>query len=148
MHITRRNFLLASVSTLAISGTYGVFKWFTAKPEDIITAIIQRRLGYLNINDDDIAKFSKSYTMNKTDHVKKLTLLSVFATPLQYFTPYPYLQYKHSFHRLEDSVVSLFLLSTNFFQNNANEKIKIQYLGFYDPFNTVCRNPLMRQINS
>lgn len=144
MGLTRRKVLWSALGGVVLTGTYGVVKWFTAKPQDIIVAILHRRLGYLNLKGDDITKFSEDYLTEKAAFIRKLTVLSVFSDPLTYFTPYPFLPFGHAFRRMEDSIVSLFLLSTDFFQNDADEKRAIEYLGFYDPFNAICRNPLMR----
>lgn len=37
-----------------------------------------------------------------------------------------------------------FLLSTDFFQNGADESRTMQYVTFYDPYVTACRNPFAR----
>lgn len=37
-----------------------------------------------------------------------------------------------------------FLLSTDFFQNGADERRLVRYVAFYDPYQTPCYNPFAR----
>ncbi len=146
MGVSRRTFFKASVIPVSFFGVYGVFKYFTAKPEDVVVSILQRRLGYLSLGQDDLRNFSMTYVKRKAQHKKKLTLLSVIADPLRFISPYQFLPAGHTFRRMEDNVVSLFLLSTDFFQNDADENRSIAYLGYYDPLIAICRNPLMQRV--
>jgi hypothetical protein len=45
--------------------------------------------------------------------------------------------------RLEDSLVSTYLLSSDFFLNGADESRKINYVAYYDPMRP-CQNPFAR----
>lgn len=39
-----------------------------------------------------------------------------------------------------------FLMSTDFFQNGADESRRVAYVGFYHPYVTFCHNPLATRI--
>jgi hypothetical protein len=43
---------------------------------------------------------------------------------------------------LSSDVYTRYLLSTDFFRHRADESQIVRYLGFYDPDNTPCGNPL------
>ena len=142
----RRLFLKASAVTLLVGGGYGLLKWFTAEPTDIIIAILKRRVGYLDIEFEAFKFFAGDYVKWKATEARKLKMLSVVSFPAQHISPYELLPQGNPVRRLENNVVSQFLLSTDFFQNGASDNRKIRYQGFYNPLVTICANPLMRKV--
>jgi hypothetical protein len=144
MKNSRRTFLaFGAASTLA--GLYVAYLWRWGNPTDVVISILERRVGYLKVERDTFRQFAQDYVVSRKQHSRMLGLLSAFSMPLRFFSPYDWLQQNHGFQRIEDSVVSLYLLSTDFFQNGASEERPVTYLSFYDPFVTVCRNPFNRR---
>jgi hypothetical protein len=47
----------------------------------------------------------------------------------------------HPLRRLEDNIVTEYLLSTDFFFHDADESREVRYLSFYEPRLAPCRNP-------
>jgi|GEM_PF-4461102 len=140
----RRLFLLGGLASgISVTG-YGIFKWLTGQPQDIVVAILKRRLGYLNINHDDLLRFSSDYVAFKKSEQKKLRLLSLASHPMRFFSPYALLPQGNPLRRLENNVVSQFLLSSNYFHDGEDDAKTINYIQFYDPLNTICANPIMR----
>jgi len=144
MNISRRTFLATS-TTAALAGLYVAYLWRWGNPTDVIVSILERRVGYLNVDRVTFRHFAKDYLLSRQQHSRMMSLLSGLSLPLRYFSPYDWLQQNSGYQRLEDSIVSLYLLSTDFFQNDANEQRQVAYLSFYDPFVTVCRNPFNRR---
>jgi len=61
----------------------------------------------------------------------------------QYFADYRRLRGGLPRHALLPSdVYTRYLLSTDFFRHRADESQIVRYVGFYDPDNTPCGNPL------
>src|SRR5690606_25766916 len=142
----RRKFLLAATAaSAALAGGYATVQWFFGDPEDIVLAVLRRRVGYLRVKEQDLLSFAAEYAAWK-GRGELLGRLSMIAPPMRFFTPYPWLKPGHSMRRLEDSIVSQFLLSTDFFSHNADENRDIVYLGFYDPHSAACRNPFFRPV--
>jgi hypothetical protein len=142
----RRLFLKLSAATCALGAGYGLLKWFTAEPEDIVIAILKRRVGFLDIEIETFTVFARDYVKSKSQQERKLTMLSMLSIPAEHISPYSLLPQGNPVRRLENNVVSQFLLSTDFFQHEANENRKIHYQGFYNPLVTICANPLMRMV--
>lgn len=111
---------------------------------DIIVAILKRRVGYLRVEHGTFHDFAKSYISAHEEYERKLAALSAFALPLQYLSPYRWLVHGNALRRLEDNVVSNYLLSTDFFFNSANEQRAVSYISFYDPYTRPCGNPFSR----
>lgn len=143
---SRRKLFISSVALTASAGLYGAFKWLTGGPEDIVIAILHRRVGHFKIDAKVFSEFTKDYLTSKKGARKQLKILSVLSDPLEYVSPYRLLPFSNPYRRLEDNVVSQFLLSTDFFQQGASIDNNINYLGFYDPLHAICRNPLMKHI--
>ena len=144
MRIGRRQLIIAGSSLGALGAIYAVYKGLTGSPKDIVIAILERRVGYLNIDPADFDTFAEEYVLLKGDERNKLTAMSLIALPFSLVSPYGLLGPGNPLRRLEDGIVSRFLLSTDFFQHDADEQRAITYLSFYDPERAVCRNPLAR----
>ena len=145
MQFSRRKFLALGAG-FGMMALYGAYKWRWGDPTDVVVAILKRRVGYLRVEPNTFHTFAKDYLEHKKEYKGELAKLSVVSLPLQFLSPYNWLRSGHALWRLEDNVVSLFLLSTDFFQNNADESRAVKYLSFYDPYIVVCRNPFARRV--
>ena len=144
MRLRRRRFLLlAAGGTLVIAGGYGVARWYRRDPASVIVAILERRLGYLQVEHGSFERFAAKYLETREGYRRELELLSLLSLPYRYVTPYPFLKQGHSLRRLESNVVSRYLLSTDFFEHGADESRSIRYVEFHDPYSTACRNPFV-----
>ncbi len=143
MKVSRRSMIVAGVT--AFVGLRYAYKWRYGDPEEVIVAILKRRVAYLRVDTKSFEPFAKAYVVARRQYRERLKHLSVAAGPLQYFTPYSWLRPGHPMRRLENNVVSMFLLSTDFFHNGADEGRVVSYVAFYDPMVAVCRNPFVNQ---
>lgn len=89
--------------------------------------------------------FARDYVSHRKNYERQFAALSAVSLPLQFISPYRWLAQGHAFRRLEDSVVSDYLLSTDFFANGADEQRAVSYVSFYDPYVRPCSNPFNRQ---
>ena len=117
--MTRRGFLLAFVALLLV----GVVRWVReiaarGAPGGTLATRLRGYFDYLSFDDDVIAAFVRDYQAD---------------------TP--------RIHRREptDAIASRFLLSTDFFQNGANEAHPLHYVRYYDPYRSPCYNPLTQE---
>lgn len=140
---SRRTILLGSVAGLF--GARLLYEWYWGDPTDAIEAILKRRVGHLRVEAKAFSRFSAEYLKARAEHEEGLRRLSTAALGLQFFTPYSWLRIRHPLRRLENNVVSMFLLSTDFFQNGADERRLVTYVAFYDPLAAVCRNPFVNK---
>src|SRR4051812_1845325 len=142
MPLSRRTFLAMSLSGLG--ALYGIYKWRLGDAGDVIIAILKRRIGYLQTEPGSLRTFADEYIAAQRDYESQLRALSMVALPLQVASPYAWLKPGRALRRLEDNVVSRYLLSTDFFQNGADEGQPVRYVAFYDPYAAPCRNPFAR----
>jgi len=144
MGIRRRRFLMLGAGTaVGVVATLGLSRGFRGNPSAVIVAILERRLGYLQIDRGSLDRFAADYIDTRKRFSRELSLMSLFALPYRYVTPHPWLKRGHALRRLEDNVVSRYLLSTDFFENGANETRPVAYVEFHDPYSIACRNPFV-----
>ncbi|WP_187409015.1 hypothetical protein [Saccharophagus sp. K07] len=136
--LTRRKWLIFSGVGLIAASSALFASWRTAKETDIVVALLRNRLRPLRIAPGVFEQFSVEYIQTRKDYASRLRLLGTFAELFSLVTPYQLLPMGHSWRRMENNIVSAFLLSTDFFQNGARTDIPVNYLGFYDPYRRPC----------
>jgi hypothetical protein len=141
--LSRRKFLAGALGGLAVlvATPYAFYHWRFGRPTSIIVAILKRRVGYLNTEAGSFERFAPEYVEYKREHKAALARLSAISLPFTYVTLYRWLPMGHPLRRLEDNVVTQYLLSTDFFLHEADESREVKYLSFYEPHLTPCRNP-------
>jgi hypothetical protein len=55
----------------------------------------------------------------------------------------------HNFKHGEERIASMYLMSTDFFQNGHDESKVVRYIEFYEPFVKIhpCSTPFARPVN-
>ena len=141
--LSRRAFITRVTAGLIVfvAAPYAVYQWRYGKATKIVIAILRRRLGYLDVAPGDFERFAVEYVEYKRGNAKQLAKLAAVSFPLTYVTLYRWLPMGHPLRRLEDNVVTKFLLSTDFFLRGGDESRRIEYLSFYEPRTAPCRNP-------
>lgn len=138
LKVNRRRLLaIAGIGAVGVT-LASLASWRTAHETDIVVATLRNRLKDLRIAPGIFEKFAKSYIETKDAYAKKMRLLGTFSELFSIMTPYNFLPMDHSWRRMEDNIVSNFLLSTDFFQNGANVSRQVNYLGLYDPYLRPC----------
>jgi hypothetical protein len=141
--LSRRSFLTRATAVLfvLVAAPYAFYHIKYGKAANVVIAILKRRVGYLKTEPGSFDRFAEDYVHYKRAHARQLSKLSVAAFPLTYVTLYRLLPMGHPLRRLEDNVVTKYLLSTDFFFHDADESREVKYLSFYEPSVTPCRNP-------
>lgn len=143
MTLRRRSLIVgATVSALAVP--YVGFKLAFGDPEAIVVAILRRRLSHLRVDPGSFAPFARDYVAFKARHRARLKQMSVVALPYRFVTAYGLFATGHPLRRLEDSIVSLYLMSTDFFEHGGDGGRAVGYVAFYDSATTPCRNFVAR----
>jgi hypothetical protein len=114
-----------------------------------IASILRRRLGFLKLDEGGIRAFAKDQTramFNKkipTWNRLRYHLTASGASSFKRF--YRSTDTRSRFARFEDTLVSTYLLSSDFFWNGSDESRKVNYVAFYDPLRP-CNNPFARPV--
>ena len=144
--ISRRTFLWVLFGGgMAVAAGTAAWSWLRGDPAAIVIAVVRRRLGFLEPTAETLDAFARDYLDTRSRYRGTLAKLAFLAGPLRIYSPYDRLPMGHALRRLEDNVVSHFLLSTDFFEYGADESRAPLYVGFHDPSERPCRNPFARR---
>jgi hypothetical protein len=144
MRLSRRAFLVlgGAAGAAALGGAY---LWYFGNPAKFVVAILQRYVGYLRVDRGSFLVFAEEYVKFKPNYEHAFAEAEIADELLEVTNPYKWFGQGTPFRRLDDNIVSRYLLSTDFFQNGADETRAVRYVAFYDPYVTPCRNPFVSQ---
>jgi hypothetical protein len=145
--LNRRQFL----RSVAAAAT-GLVAWRYIGSSDVeaIVAVLHKRLHYLQLESNGVYAFANDLIERQIVSSGKLRLLDM-AGPL-YTQLSPYLTHSpltQGLNNGEERIVSLYLLSSDFFRNGYAVAKPVRYLEFYEPFAKLspCQNPFARPLN-
>ncbi len=138
----RRYFLLSGLA--AVCGLVGA-RYASSTDEGAIVKVLRKKLGYLNLDPDGVRRFARDLAASQSISSARLRIIDA-AGPL--YTG-PQLSADNTLdngiRHGEDRVVTLYLLSSDFFKHGADQNRTIHYLSFYDPL-VACGNPFARPV--
>jgi hypothetical protein len=143
-NMSRRKFLKAATVVTACgifsySGGWWFFKVRNHDSTDFISAVLWKKLSWLQLEEEGVNAFAHDYNF------QRLTSWAGMVVPLyEYVDVFELTPLAGEFQEIEDKIVLLYLLSTDFFLNDADESKVVKYLGYYDPYSTDFINPLAR----
>lgn len=146
--LDRRRFLVAGMAGLA-----GLVAWrlIRSSDEDAIIAVLKKRLDYLILDENGLRVFARDLVAQQIIASHKLRMLD-FAGPV--YTQLPLASHSNALTRAirhgEERIVTQYLMSSDFFQNGADETREVHYYRYYDPTRTSrpCGTPFARSIMS
>ncbi len=126
---------------LAVAGIGGIIgaivsgRFLLTTFEDAVVQTIKNELSFLDIEEEHLYAFAKDYGSGKSRPykliIKGYSVLGVSANR------------SGKIHHK----VSSFLLSSDFFQNNMDEKRSLRYMALYDPYRRPCAHPFSSMQN-
>lgn len=146
--MTRRTFLLTS--TLAIVGAAGGFWLFkegyfnrSDRIARILLAAFDKRIAFLQWDRMEVKQFIQDFMADARNaaFIQKVNKLSYMYPIYTYTNLLEMTHYQNKIQNFEERVISRFLLSTDFFLDNADETQPVTYLSYYDPHRSPCQNP-------
>jgi len=138
----RRYFLLSG-----LAGICGIAGWrFAVSSEQAaIAKVLHKRLDYLRLDPAGVQQFCRD--LSATGVISSGRLRFIDALGPIYTLPALSADNKmdNSICHGEDRVVTLYLLSTDFFKNGADLNRTVSYVRYYDPL-IACGNPFARPV--
>lgn len=128
----RRNFLrIAGLGTAAVA-LPGISVYATSL-EETTSGIIMNQFSFLKLDKAGVRQFAADYCAaadtNKTLYVQtKMKLYDLFKVDSDR-------------SQLVRTITTLYLVSTDFFQNKMDESKVVRYQSLYNPHKTPCANP-------
>ncbi len=143
----RRHFLWGAASVAAVAA--GLFAADEISEHEIVAAV-RRRLPMLQLDDEGLRAFARDrvaqlLAKRPTWFRIKYHIRSFLSKPgelIGYRFSYPDSRSKRE--RWEDNLATIYLLSTDFFWNGADQSKSVKYQALYDPIRA-CGNPFARR---
>lgn len=145
MRIARRKILLGSAGVIGVLGL-GVWGFGGLGLEAEIVSVLRRRLSFLKLDADGLRAFAKAQVRALFD--KRIPTWNRMKYHFQSAVG-PAGRYDRStdtrskIARAEDTLISTYLLSSDFFWNGSDESRIVRYIAYYDPMDA-CGNPFAR----
>jgi hypothetical protein len=144
---SRRQFLV----TVA-AGLTGLVSWRYIQSRDVnaVVSVLRHRLNYLKLDPEGLSKFANEFVKQQNFSSRKLRLIDMAGPIYTGLSSYmgnnkAIYNFKHG----EERIASLYLLSSDFFQNGADPNKTVRYVDYYNPtYNMrVCDTPFARPVN-
>ncbi len=148
--ITRRRLLLGG---LGVIGAVGLVTWEfgRAAAEAEVVSILRRRLSFLQLDDAGLHAYAKdqvqTWSSKRIPTWNRLRYHWQSAVGPSFQRFYRSTDRRSRTVRAEDTIVSTYLLSSDFFVNAARESRTIHYVALYDPLRP-CGNPFARPVTA
>lgn len=138
----RRTFFAGAAAAICGAGGWAVL---TAKDEHVIEMVVKHRLSYLKLDPEGVRQFAADLAEKKIVSRRRMQMLRLIQPMYQSFelsAGENALAYR--LRHGEERIVSAYLLSTDFFINNADESREVRYLGLWSNRRSPCGNPFAR----
>jgi hypothetical protein len=140
----RRHFLLAAA--LGIGGAL-CLRFALSKGESAIVKTLYKKLDYLMLDGAGVRQFAHDLAAHRVISSSRLHIIDAAGPLYTHFAMPQNSKLGNLIRHGEDRVVTLYLMSSDFFKNGADESRVVQYLGYYDPL-VACNNPFARPATS
>ena len=135
----RRKFLqLAGLGSAALAvPTAGIA---ATSIEDAVAGLILNEFSFLKIDREGLNQFVADYHRANTDYHQAMGARKQFFLNIK-TKVYYFLRVTSDQSELVRAYTTMYLLSTDFFQNRMDESKEVKYLGLYNPRKMPCANP-------
>lgn len=142
--VSRRKFIIITLFSgvsLYVAGWWA-FKVRKGDASDIIISIIRKKLGYLKIDKSELKRFADDFQKTLSKKQRIIGSWSGMLRPLYSLVDiYKITPISDKFENIEKYVITIFLLSCDFFRNGADLSREVKYVALYDPYEIGCENP-------
>jgi hypothetical protein len=144
--ISRRRLIVGGLGAV---GAMGLGVWGVGRLgfQMEVVSILRRRLGFLKLEEGGVRAFAKDQTRATFD--KKIPTWNRLRYHFVASNASSFKRFSRStdmrsrMGTFEDTLVSTYLLSSDFFWNGSDESRKVNYVAYYDPIRP-CHNPFAR----
>ena len=128
----RRNFLkIAGLS--AVAGALPSAAAYSLSLEDALVGVIKNQFSFLRLDEKGVRQFVADYYATEGASKTLLAQAKMKAFCL--------LKLDSEQSQTVRGITTVYLISTDFFQNKMDESRLVKYQGLYNPHKTPCANP-------
>jgi len=140
----RRIFLISTAAAFC-----GAIAWRleSGSETSAIAKVLYKRLDYLKLDDAGVRRFASDMAARKVISGLRLRVTDAAGVLYTRHSLTPDSKLGQAIRHGEDRMVTLYLMSSDFFANGANKNRTVNYLGYYDPL-VACNNPFARPVSA
>jgi hypothetical protein len=143
----RRTFIWGGVGAGALAAIAG-WRLAANSQQDVVISVLRRRLGYLRLDEAGMRRFAADLVATGKISGSRLRALGAFSPLYSSIALITHDRWMHGIKHGEERITTLYLMSSDFFVNGANESLPVRYLRLYsaqtDP--VACSNPFARPV--
>ncbi len=142
--LSRRKFL-SGVFTAGAALYVGGWWFFKVRKGDAtyyIKSVLKKRLGYLNLEKISLDRFARVY-QERLDTARLYwgSWIGILGPVYAMFDMVRFLPKSRSFKNFEDDIITMYLLSSDFFIYDADTNRTVNFIEYYDSPEVGCANP-------
>lgn len=144
----RRRQLLAAAAAAGIAGL-ATWRVTSGSEEDAVIAVLRKRLDYLKLDEQGLHAYAADLVARKSVSSGKLRSIAAAGPVYAHLDVSSFANpFTRELRHGEERLVSLYLLSSDFFLNGADETRMVRYRGYYDPVGQLspCSNFFSRPL--
>jgi len=123
-------------------GGWWFFKARKREAADIIISILHKKLPYLELDETGLNNFALDFQKTLSEKQVLIGTWAGLLKPIYSIVDiFKFVPFSKKFEQFEGYVVTIFLLSSDFFYNGGDASRIINYRSFYDPYESGCDNP-------
>jgi hypothetical protein len=144
--IKRRTFLFGGLGVIVVAGL-GVIGIGPVAARSQVASLVRKRLNFLKLDEAGLQQFAHDQVASllakrPTWNRWKYHFLTIFTKQFSQYGGYSN-DKRTRVQRMADNLSTLYLLSSDFFVNGADESRTIEYTGLYDSL-VPCSSPFAR----
>jgi hypothetical protein len=141
----RRSFLAGVAGTLA---GLSAWRWLSVRPQDVVVGVLRKRLFYLRMDEAGLARFADDVVARDTISPLRLRALGAFMPIYRHLALSSREGWVWKVRHGEERIITVYLMSSDFFLHGAREDRVVHYLGYYDPVKSLaaCSHPFARPV--
>ena len=144
---SRRSFFKNIIigGTALYVGGWWFFKVRKGDATDYVKSVLKKHLGYLRHDEDGLNKFAIEY-QERTSPKKRYwaSWIGIIGPVYSMLDLVKFIPNSQKFKWLETDIVTMYILSSDFFIYDADMNRTVRYIQFYDTIDVGCANPFAK----
>jgi hypothetical protein len=144
----RRRSFLAGITGAGTLAGLSTWRWLSVRPQDVVIGVLRKRLHYLQMDEAGLARFADDVVARDTISPLRLRALGAFMPFYRHLALSSREGWVWKVRHGEERIITVYLLSSDFFLHGAREDRAVHYLGYYDPIRNLaaCSHPFARPV--
>jgi hypothetical protein len=142
----RRELLFGTGGIVGLAALGVGWRALASRPQQGIELVLRKHLSYLTLDPGGIQRFAQDLAATRVVSTWRMRLLQ-FAAPLYLQTELRRDTVSNHIRRGEETILTMYLLSSDYFAADRDAAAPVRYLGLFDQYRP-CGTPFARRMGS